>query len=199
MRLLALLVAFAAFQAWWFQRETPTEKRLAAVAGSIAKADVDVLCPSVWRRLVEVSSSAGRAHRDADGRASHAELDHGVCVTFDRLRKHGFPDDLSCLARGLAACEGPSRDAAFAVHVLSHESWHLAGVTDEGIAECYAFQTDAEVAREFGASDAQAQLIAVAMIIGGSSAARPEYRPSSDCRPGGRYDLSPGTAAWPSR
>ena len=55
------------------------------------------------------------------------------------------------------------------------------------------------MAREFGASDAQAQLAAVGTIIGGSSAARTEYRPSSDCRPGGRYDPSPGAAAWPSR
>jgi len=39
-----------------------------------------------------------------------------------------------------------------AVHTLSHEAWHLAGVKDERIAECYAMQTDQLVATSVGAS-----------------------------------------------
>jgi hypothetical protein len=194
-----VLAALAAFQVWWFQRETPTEQQLTAVARSIAKSGVEVRCPSIWRRLVEVSSFAGEAHFDGEGKPTHANLQHGVCKTFERLREDGFPENMSCLTGGLMSCPDEERDAAFAVHVLSHESWHLAGVIDEGITECYAFQTDAEVARRFGADDGQAELIAAAMLGAGASAVLPQYRPSSDCRSGGRYDLHPGTAAWPSR
>ncbi len=67
MRLLAFLIAFVAFQVYWFQRETPTEPHLAAIAGSIA-GHVDVYCPSIWKRLIEVSSAQGTAHYDPDDR-----------------------------------------------------------------------------------------------------------------------------------
>jgi hypothetical protein len=44
MRLLLAIVAFFVFQASWFVRETPTERRLAAVAGDVAGAEVEVRC-----------------------------------------------------------------------------------------------------------------------------------------------------------
>ena len=87
-------------------------------------------------------------------------------------------------------------DAFKAIHVLSHESWHLAGVRDEGITECYAVQTDAAIARRFGAGDEAAEaVVGYALSL---TALRPEYHRPSQCRPGGRYDLHPETAAWPS-
>ena len=198
MRFLLAVVAFFAFQAWWFVRETPTERRLAAVAGDIARAGVEVRCPSLWRRLVEVSSFEGTVHVDATGRPMHAELRHHVCKTFDRLTERGFPEDVSCLERFGAVCDGWVTETSRAIHVLSHEAWHLAGVMDEARTECYAFQTDAEVAMRFGATSAQGDAIARHFLRVGPNHALPQYRPSSDCRPGGPQDLRPATPGWPS-
>lgn len=201
-RVALVLVAFVAFQIWWFGRETPTERRLAAVASGIAKAEVAVRCPSIWRRLIEVSSFDGTAHWSADGRPTHAELRHHVCATFDRLAERGFPADVSCLAAadaaGAARCDEWVLDVARAVHVLSHESWHLAGVFDEPTTECYAYQTDAEVAVRFGATAAAGNAIGRYFLRIGPRHALPQYRPSSDCRRGGRQDLRPATPGWPS-
>ncbi len=85
-----------------------------------------------------------------------------------------------------------------AIHVLSHESWHLAGVMDESITECYAVQTDAEVAEEFGASPVDAMLLAEFHLRRGPEASLPQYRISTDCAKDTRLDLHPETDAWPS-
>jgi hypothetical protein len=197
-RLLALVGVFAAFQVWWFQRETPTEQRLGAAASSIAGGRVEVRCPSIWRRLIDISSAGGKAHYDKEGRPSHAELAHDVCETFESLGERGFPKEVDCLARGAGSCDGWVIDVAYAVHVLSHEAWHLRGVLDEGTAECFAYQTDSEVAQRFGATSLQGDLVASFIESRGAAASRPEYRPPAGCNPRGRLDLHPETASWPS-
>jgi hypothetical protein len=199
MRLLAVLLAFVVFQVWWFHRETPTEKRLAAVAGSIAERDdAAIRCPSIWRRAVEISSFGGNTHFDTEGKPDFAELRHEVCATFEDLPEKGFPSDVDCLLGDASRCDGWTKDVLFAVHVLSHEAWHLAGVRDEATAECYAYQTDAAVAEEFGATPSVARRVAAYLLSQGTRSTLPEYRISSDCRSGGKLDLHPGTAAWPS-
>jgi hypothetical protein len=137
-------------------------------------------------------------HVDEAGRPTHAELRHHVCKTFDRLTERGFPTDVSCLEPLGRACEPWVTDAARAIHVLSHEAWHLAGVVDEARTECYAYQTDAEVAARFGATPYAGDAIARYFLRTGARHALPEYRPSSDCRPGGPQDLRPATPGWPS-
>ncbi len=197
MRLLALLGVFAAFQVWWFQRETPTEQKLGAVASSLAGQAVSVRCPSIWRRLLDVSSFGGTAHYDKDGKPSHAQLQHEVCVTYDDLAERGFPD-LGCLAAEWRDCDEFVIDVVFAVHVLTHESWHLRGVRDEGTAECYAYQTDSTVAQRFGATRGQGELLARFVELRGAAAALPQYRPPAGCNPGGRLDIHRDTPGWPS-
>jgi hypothetical protein len=96
------------------------------------------------------------------------------------------------------ACDDWRRDVLLAIHVLVHESWHLAGVRDESVTECYAVQTDARIAREFGASPADAEVLAAFHLRRGPTAALPQYRISTDCSPATRLDLQPGTSAWPS-
>jgi len=195
--ILAVVLAFVAFQAWWFQRQTATETRLERVASGIAGHPVDVYCPSLWKRLLDVSSFKGEAYLDANGEGTHATLAHDVCATFAELPERGFPD-LECLERGDTVCDGWRLDVALAVHVLAHESWHLAGVTDESITECYAVQTDARVAREFGASPTAAEQLAAFHLERGPTASLPQYRISTDCSPATRLDLAPATDAWPS-
>ena len=196
-RLLALLIAFVAFQVYWFQRETPTEHRLAEVAGSVAGHEVDVYCPSIWRRLVEVSSAQGTAHYEPDGTGRHATLTHEICRTLGDVEEHGFGGSFDCLRTRERPCSTQVYDIARAMHVLTHEAVHLSGVHDEALTECYAVQTDAAVAKLLGATDDQAVSIAVSAFVGNVLA--PEgYRFSSDCRSGGRLDRHPGTTSWPS-
>lgn len=196
LRLLLVLGALVGLQVWWFARETPTERRLGAVAQEIARAPVSIRCPSIWGRLLDVSSFSGTAHVDEEGRPTHAELNHDLCETFDRIADDGFPADLSCLDRD--ACGDGELAVARAVHVLSHESWHLAGSWDEAVAECYAMQTDAAVAERLGAGRAAATAIARYAWRANPRIALPEYRVGGECRDGGRLDLQPGSAGWPT-
>jgi len=196
--LLGLLVGFIAFQAYWFQRVTPTEARLAEVAGSIAGSEVEVYCPSIYRRLIEVTGFKGTAQPGVDGKPGRAHLTHEVCATFEDLPERGFPTDVSCLVGNPPTCDDWTMDAGVAVHVLSHESWHLRGVVDEGTAECYAWQTDGQIARLFGAPVGVADQFAYFFAARGGQAALPQYRPPAGCNPGGRLDLHPETVGWPS-
>jgi hypothetical protein len=195
LRLVLVLAALVGLQVWWFHRETPTERRLGAVAQEIARAPVSIRCPSIWGRLLDVSSFSGEAHVDADGRPTWAELKHELCETFDRLADDGFPD-LGCLERD--TCGEDELDVAEAVHVLAHESWHLAGSFDEAVTECYAIQSDAAVARRLGASPAAAVAIARYAWRMNPRQALPEYRVGGECRDGGRLDLDRGSPAWPT-
>jgi len=195
--ILAVLVAFIGFQVWWFQRQTPTETRLERVASEIAGHRVDVYCPSMWKRLIDVSSFKGEAYVDASGVGTHATLAHDICATFEELPGKGAPD-LTCLQYGEVTCDAWAQDVALAIHVLAHESWHLAGVMDESITECYAVQTDAEVAEEFGVSPVDAMLLAEFHLRRGPEASLPQYRISTDCSRDTRLDLHPETHAWPT-
>jgi hypothetical protein len=196
--IVAALIGFLGFQAWWFQRQTPTETRLEELASEIAGHPVDVYCPSLWKRLIDVSSFQGEAYLDADGVGTHATLVHDICKTFERLPGRGFPD-LACLEDGEGSCDAWRNDVALAIHVLSHESWHLAGILDESITECYAVQTDAEIAKRFGASRADGETLAAFHLRRGPTAALPQYRISTACAAGTGLDLHPETDAWPSR
>ena len=196
--LVGMLAGFIAFQAYWFQRVTPTETRLAAAAASIAGREVEVRCPSIWRRLVEVSGFKGTVQVGADGNPRYAQLAHDVCATFAELPKRGFPGDVGCLTSNPPTCNDWTMDVGVAVHVLSHEAWHLRGVVDEGMTECYAWQTDGQIARLFGAPVRVADQFAYFFAARGGQAALPQYRPPAGCNPGGRLDLHPETVGWPS-
>jgi len=84
-----------------------------------------------------------------------------------------------------------------AVHVLSHEAVHLSGFHGEASAECLAVQVDAYVATALGADEGFARAMAREFW-------RDHYRPRSDayrsrdCRDGGRLDLFPERAGWPT-
>lgn len=197
MRLLALLVALVVCHAYWVQRETPTEKRLGEIAGSIAGHEVDVVCPSIWNRILEISSSGGTAHYDADGLGREARLAHQHCEALERVGDEGFPGSFECLRSSFDRCDEEVYAAAAAVHVLSHESWHLAGIGDEALTECYAVQTDALIAGRLGATPAQASAVAAWAFRTNNQTGSPAYRFSSDCSPGGRLDLNFQAAAWP--
>jgi hypothetical protein len=84
-----------------------------------------------------------------------------------------------------------------AVHVLGHESMHLAGVTDEGVADCLAVQLDAYVAVQLGASDRFARSLAAEYWRSYYPAQDARYR-SRGCRDDGPLDLFRDRAGWPT-
>ena len=58
------------------------EERLAAVASQIAGRDVEVHCPGLMQKLLDVSSNAGSVYFDAQGRpAEFTELNDETCST----------------------------------------------------------------------------------------------------------------------
>ena len=106
-----------------------------------------------------------------------------------------------CLDLYRLAFKGEVRfnQSARALAVLAHEAWHLRGVSDEGVTECYALQSGVELGQRLGVSADTArrmmrrQLVENSLRIGSTA----EYRVPAECRDGGRLDLNPGSARFP--
>jgi len=127
--------------------------------------------------------------QDADGLAfiggDRAYLTPSICNTLYQLAVKHRAQAFSRTARAIA--------------VLAHESWHLRGVRDEGLANCYGFQSGVEIGVHLGLSESTArammreQLATNASDSGGNA----QYRVPSECHNGGSADLQPGSAGFP--
>lgn len=86
-----------------------------------------------------------------------------------------------------------------ALAVLAHEAWHLRGVSDEGITECYAFQSGVQLGERLGLSTDTARRMMRRQVAENARLARasPAYGVPSECRDGGSLDLNPGVADFP--
>jgi hypothetical protein len=92
----------------------------------------------------------------------------------------------------------PSIDMALAV--VAHESYHLLGYTNEAQVECYGMQSIWFVASKLGATVSEAQALASLYATKMYPLRRtqtPQYW-SAQCRDGGKLDLRPSLARWPS-
>ena len=93
----------------------------------------------------------------------------------------------------------PSSQTARAIVVLAHEAWHLRGIEDEGVTECFAVQSGVALGRRFGLSESTAgrlmrqQLVENALRRGGGF----EYRMPADCRDGRHLDLNSDVERFP--
>jgi hypothetical protein len=92
-----------------------------------------------------------------------------------------------------------SSRTALSIAVLAHEAWHLRGVGDEGVTECYALQSGVELGKRLGLSEGTArqmmrQQLTENALRGLGSA---EYRVPPECRDGGRLDLDPDSSRFP--
>lgn len=192
---LVLLIPLLLFSAWQYTRREENENRLAVVASAVALRDVDVSCPGFWTRLIEITPNAGWVEFDEHGRPSdETSLSASTCGSLERVwrGKHG---SFACLLTG--GCEATTLDAVSGIVTLAHESWHLRGIVNEARTQCYAVQTAEAVARGLGVAAADARAIAVRVAAEDARAPEGEYH-SSQCRPGGAYDLRPDTPAWPT-
>ena len=90
----------------------------------------------------------------------------------------------------------PRSEHAIALRTLAHEAWHLAGVREEAIAECYGLQRVGGAAQRLGVSAEDARRIALAAWERYPLRVGTAYH-SPDCRRDGPLDLTPGDGRWP--
>ncbi|TML27334.1 MAG: hypothetical protein E6G26_09540 [Actinobacteria bacterium] len=167
------------------------QKTLASVATELAGRQVGVHCPGFLESLVDTSGEAGRVQFGQDGRpANHTDLAPSTCAAL----RHIDRVDFTCLER--ENCGFKEFKAAWAAHTLAHESFHLRGFQDEGIAECYALQNTAFVAERLGVPTKQALELQAWVYKDGYPNEPEDYR-SSNCYAGGPLDLRPQSPAFP--
>jgi hypothetical protein len=106
-----------------------------------------------------------------------------------------------CLDLYRLAFEGEVRSnrTGRALAVLAHEAWHLRGVSDEGITECYSLQSGVEIGRRLGLSLDSARRLMRQQLAENAlrGRANPAYRVPADCRDGGQLDLKPDSSRFP--
>jgi hypothetical protein len=172
---------------FWTERQwVSAERTFSSVARSVAPGSGGVHCQRMGEAFVYAGAELGRVQFSEDGRP-----DGPAMLTYETCQR------LSAYLRSSPADHGrPSLEQVVAVHVLSHEAWHLAGVTSESTAECRALQSDAAVAQQLGASPAQARGLARTYLTDVYPRMPSEYL-SRECRDGGRLDQTPDDGAWP--
>jgi hypothetical protein len=86
-----------------------------------------------------------------------------------------------------------------AIAVLGHESQHLRGVANEGLANCFGFQSGVQIGIDLGLSPGTARAMMRGQLASNplDSAGNPAYLVPAGCRDGGQYDLHPGTKGFP--
>jgi len=157
--------------------------RLAAVASQLAGRKVGVHCPSFLSSLVDTGGEAGRVRFDESGRAAdYTDLSPQTCKELRHLDRIDF----SCVDND--TCGYREFRAAWAAHTLAHEAFHLRGIQDEGVTECYALQNTAFVAEQLGVASAQARKLEHWLFVDGYPNEPGEYH-SSRCYDGGPLDL----------
>ncbi len=157
------------------------ERVLSRQAGLIAGHAAHVQCDSAGRHV--------GATQEADGLAevggSRAWLTPAICYQLHRVIDDHDTHSFSPTGRAIA--------------VLAHESWHLRGVADEGIVNCYAFQSGVALGTRLGLSRSFARALMREQLADNASdsASDPRYLVPPGCRNDGRYDLAPGLTLFP--
>jgi hypothetical protein len=194
-RLIAVaLVILGAVSALGFahrEQRVREQDKLAVVASDLAGRPVGVRCPGFLSSLVNVRTEGGTVQFDGNGRpADSTKLSPETCHLLRNIDRFDF----SCIARG--DCTFKQFKAAWAVHTLAHEAFHLRGIESEATTECYALQNTAFVAERIGIDDATAQRLQKWVYVRGYPNEPDDYR-SDECRDGGRLDLRPASPFFP--
>ena len=181
---LGLTIWFVESRTGWNSLDGSTRleavERFSEEASRIADKPVDIYCDESRDFVGAVQHADGVAEVGGE----RAYLTPEICHDLYRL---AFEDEV----RG--------GQTARAIAVLAHEAWHLRGVGDEGVTECYAVQSGVDIGRRLGLSEDRArqlmrqQLAENALRAGGSV----EYRVPPECRDRGRLDLDPRGTRFP--
>ena len=182
---LAVLASVVLPEGGWSSLSTSeqerTEERLSAEAARIAGHRAVVHCDARGEAVGVVQHADGVA--EVGG--TNAFLTPSICF---RLHELAFDGD-----------EGPFSQTARAIAVLAHEAWHLRGEADEGVTNCYAFQSGVGLGERLGLSSATAAQMMRQQLAENAIQARsaPAYLVPPECRDGGELDLSPSTSRFP--
>jgi hypothetical protein len=135
---------------------------------------------------------------DAKGPAGYFLMLPEMCADLADFRSSPASYDPAACADD--ACDERVAGAAMALATVSHESYHLLGYKNEAQVECYGMQSIWFVANKLGASLPLSQALATFYATRMYPRRRwqtPAYW-SGQCRNGGKYDLRPTLARWPS-
>ncbi|MEP6910019.1 MAG: hypothetical protein ABI896_06255 [Actinomycetota bacterium] len=163
------------------ENRTRTENILSREASLVAGHPARIGCDAKGEYVGFVQDADGLAFVGGD----QAFLTPSICNTLYQLavkhRVHAF----SQTARALA--------------VLGHESWHLRGVRDEGLANCYGFQSGVEIGVDLGLAEKSARAMMREQLATNTSdsGTNVQYRVPSECRDGGEADLHPRSTGFP--
>jgi len=187
-----VVVAFVAVVAWgisvrrgWNALDHGTQNRIEQVlshqAAEIAGHSVRVRCDSKGVHVGAVQEADGIA--EVGGR--NAWLTPAICFQLYKVIDHKDLHSFSPTGRAIA--------------VLAHEAWHLHGVSNEGVTNCYAFQSGVEIGRRLGLSSSRARALMREQLAtnGFDSAGDPQYLVPAGCANGGRFDLHPSSSQFP--
>ena len=187
-----VVVAFVALAAWgisirrgWSALEHGTQTRiehsLSAQAERIAGHPVRVRCDTKGTHVGAVQETDGIA--EVGGR--DAWLTPSICFRLYKLIDHKDTQAFSPTGRAIA--------------VLAHEAWHLHGVSDEGVTNCYAFQSGVGVGVRLGLSRERARALMREQLAtnGSDSSGDSRYVVPAGCSNGGRYDLDRSSSQFP--
>jgi hypothetical protein len=160
-----------------------TEHRISAAATAIGGIPATVHCQSASEATFDAGSELGYVKFGVNGVPEHHAL-----IKWEPCHQ---------LAEWIGSNHAhPSRAEVIAVHVLTHETMHMAGSTDEAITECRAMQRDAAMARRLGATPTQARALAVRYWLEVYPEMPDNYR-TADCVPGGALDEHLPDPPWP--
>ena len=171
---------------------TAQEQRLTLIASRLAQRPVTVRCgdPHGKEALGSVLFVNGRP-------VDYTVLSPYTCTGLAMFATHPSQFDAAQCPDG-AGCQY-AEQAAMALQVVAHESYHLWGVQEEAKAECYGLQSIFYVATQLGASLEQGKELGWlywTSLYRVHGTQWPKYY-SADCRNGGRLDLRPGDSRWP--
>lgn len=188
----AVVLGFVALVVWgisvrrgWsgldHRTQAQVEHVLSQEAGRIAGHQVTVRCDTAGRHVGAVQEADGLA--EVGGR--NAWLTPAICFRLYRVIDKHDTHTFTPTGRALA--------------VLAHESWHLHGVANEGLANCFGFQSGVTIGTRLGLPVSQARALMREQLADNASdaASTPAYLVPSGCSDGGRYDLHPGSSQFP--
>ena len=148
------------------ERQAQTEAILSREASSIARHPATVTCDAKGDYVGFVQDADGLAEVGGD----QAFLTPAICDTLYQLAVKHRVQSFSRTARAIA--------------VLGHESWHLRGEANEGLANCYGFQSGVQIGQNLGLSKSRARAMMREQLAtnASDSGTNVQYRVPSDCR-----------------
>ncbi len=178
--LLLVPALFLGWQEWRFQAD---QDQFSAVAVRIADREVRIECQRFTGALLDPTAEAGYVPFNADGSPSDTgRLERDAC---NDLRNYVHSDK-----------SNPTVEQIIGIQVLTHESYHLAGIRAESETECAALQRLDDVAQWLGATEDEGRSVAERYYAEVYPRMPSAYQ-TADCVDGGKLDVAPDDDTWP--